>query len=152
MGYGSYMPGGAESSRSDPRGRISAAIVELVGSRGFRRCGLIAPREDSVVATNHFSSAEMRDQHVLQVNVRSTYDETRDRYATAHSLLQQGHGTLDVQQAKRMASYHGSTALCRHRPQNDSDTISAAIYLPVQRQLLFCNGWPCQGSYETYRL
>jgi hypothetical protein len=67
-------------------------------------------------------------------------------------LLQQTRGTLDVKQAKRMASYHGATALCRHRPQNDSDTISAAIYLPAQRRLLFCNGWPCQGSYETYTL
>ncbi len=119
---------------------------------GFRRCGFIAPMEDRVVATNHFVSAEMRDQHVLKINVRATYDKTRDRYATAKLLLEQARGTLDVRQAKRIASYHGTTALCRHRPQNDSDTISAAIYLPVQRQLLFCNGWPCQGSYETYRL
>jgi predicted choloylglycine hydrolase len=118
---------------------------------GYRQSGFIAPKEDRVVATNHFVSTEMRDQHV-QVNVRTTYDETRDRYATAKSLLEHAHGTLDVKQAKQIASYHGAIALCRHRPQNDSDTISAAIYLPVQRQLLFCNGWPCQGSYETYRL
>ncbi|MBI5304473.1 MAG: hypothetical protein HY868_20235 [Chloroflexi bacterium] len=119
---------------------------------GFRGCGLIAPTEDRVVATNHFVSAEMREHHVLKTNVRATYDATCDRYATAQALLQQARGTLDVQQAKRIAAYHGATALCRHRPQNDSDTISAAIYLPTLRQLLFCNGWPCQGSYETYRL
>ncbi len=123
-----------------------------VYENGFRRCGYIVPMEDRVIATNHFVSAELRDENVLKTNVHSTYDETRNRYATAQSLLQQARGTLDVQQAKRIASYHGDTPLCRHRPLNDSDTISAAIYLPVQRQLLFCNGWPCQGSYETYRL
>ena len=123
-----------------------------VFENGFRRGGLVTSVEDSVVATNHFVSAELRDHHVLKTNVRATYDETRDRYATAQSLLQQARGTLDVPQAKRIASYHGPTALCRHRPQNDSDTISAAIYLPARRRLLFCNGWPCQGSYETYTL
>lgn len=123
-----------------------------VYENGFQRCGLVDSTHDMVVATNHFVSASMRDQHILKVNVRETYDETRDRYATAKLLLEQARGTLNVQQAKRIVSYHGTTALCRHRPKNDSDTISAAIYLPVQRQLLFCNGWPCQGSYETYRL
>lgn len=36
-----------------------------VYENGFRQCGFIAPREDCVVATNHFVSAEMRDHHVL---------------------------------------------------------------------------------------
>ena len=123
-----------------------------VFENGFRRCGLISATEDCVVATNHFVSAELRDELVLRVGSPSTYDETRDRYATAASLVKQFHGTLAVKPAQQIASYHGATALCRHRPLNDSDTISAAIYLPARRQLLFCNGWPCQGSYETYTL
>lgn len=131
---------------ADTHGNL--AVVE----NGFRQNGIIHSANDIVVATNHFVSAELRDQDILKVNVRKTYDETRDRYATAKSLLEQSYGTLDVKRAKQIASYHGETALCRHRPQNDSDTISTAIYLPIQRQLLFCNGWPCQGSYETYRL
>ena len=124
----------------------------VVIENGFRHCGVIESTQDIIVTTNHFVSPELRGQHILKINVRETYDETRDRYATAKSLLEQSRGMLDVKQAKRIVSYHGPTALCRHRPKNDSDTISAAIYLPVQRQLLFCNGWPCQGSYETYRL
>jgi isopenicillin-N N-acyltransferase-like protein len=124
------------------------AVVE----NGFRQCAVVESTNDTAVTTNHFVSAELRDQHILKINVRTTYDETLDRYATAKSLLEQSHGTLDVKHAEKIAAYHGETALCRHRPQNDSDTISTAIYLPVQRQLLFCNGWPCQGSYETYRL
>jgi len=123
-----------------------------VFENGFQKCGLVTFEKDIVVASNHFVSAELRDQHVLKINARETYDETRDRYATARTLLEQAHGALDVQHVKRIASYHGTTALCRHRPVNDADTISAAIYLPVPRQLLFCNGWPCQGSYETYKL
>ncbi|MBI5030169.1 MAG: hypothetical protein HZB51_06550 [Chloroflexi bacterium] len=124
----------------------------VVIENGFRRCGIVESTNDTAVTTNHFVSAVLRDQHILKINVRETYDETRDRYATAKSLLEQSHATLDLKQAKKIAAYHGETALCRHRPQNDADTISAAIYLPVQRELAFCNGWPCQGSYETYRL
>ncbi len=122
------------------------AVVE----NGFRVCGFITPLQDIVVATNHFVSAELRDANVLRNS--TTYDETRARYEIARALLEQARGALDVAHAKRIAAHHGATALCRHRPINDADTISAAIYLPARRQLLFCNGWPCQGSYERYTL
>jgi len=122
------------------------AVVE----NGFRACGFIAPTQDIVVATNHFVSAELRDANIFRNS--TTYDETRARYATAHTLLDQARGAIDLAYAKRIAAHHDATALCRHRPLNDSDTISAAIYLPALRRLVFCNGWPCQGSYETYRL
>jgi predicted choloylglycine hydrolase len=122
------------------------AVVE----NGFRVCGFLAPRQDRVVATNHFVSAELCDANVFRNS--TTYDETRARYATARALLEKARGAIDSAYAKRVAAHHDTTALCRHRPLNDADTISAAIYLPAQRRLLFCNGWPCQGSYETYRL
>ncbi|MBI4786335.1 MAG: hypothetical protein HY782_04735 [Chloroflexi bacterium] len=144
-----------ESVRCMGAGNLILVDVEgdmAVLENGFRQSGLIAANEDSVVATNHFVSAELRDACVLKSHSPSTYDETRARYATAQSLLKQFSGALDVSHAKQIASHHGPTALCRHRPLNDSDTISAAIYLPARRQLLFCNGWPCQGSYETYTL
>ncbi len=122
------------------------AVVE----NGFRACGFLAPTQDIVVATNHFVSAELHAANVFRNS--TTYDETRARYATARALLDQARGAIDTAYAKRIAAHHDETALCRHRPINDSDTISAAIYLPAQRRLLFCNGWPCQGSYETYTL
>ncbi len=81
-----------------------------VFENGFQRCGLVTPEKEIAVATNHFVSAELRDQHVLKINARETYDETRDRYSTARTLLEGAHGALDVQQAKRIASYHGTTA------------------------------------------
>ncbi|MGE5261763.1 MAG: C45 family autoproteolytic acyltransferase/hydrolase [Acidobacteriota bacterium] len=123
-----------------------------VFENGFTRSGLITATDDYLVATNHFVSEELANANMLPPGSSPAYDNTRGRHATAQSLIKQARGTLDVKQAKEIASYHGSTALCRHRPQNESDSISAAIYLPVERQLLFCNGWPCQGSYETYRL
>lgn len=123
-----------------------------VCENGFRQSGFIDAPDDYVVATNHFVTSVMREQNVLPNHTRPSYDETHNRQATARTLLQHARGALDLQEAKRLASFHGATALCRHRPQNDSDTISAAIYLPARRQLHFCNGWPCQGSYETYRL
>ncbi len=122
-----------------------------VFENGYRRNGLVAPTDDVIVATNHFVSAEMREAHV-QADAPNGYDETLGRHATAYALLRQLRGSLDVKRAQQIASYHGATAICRHRPQNESDSISAAIYLPARRQLLFCNGWPCQGSYETYTL
>lgn len=131
---------------------VDAQGEMAVYENGYSRCGVVASTEDFVVATNHFVSAEMRDAHVLRASPRDSYDETRGRYTTVQSLLQQLRGMLEVKQAKQIASHHGTTAICRHRPQNESDSISAAIYLPERRQLLFCNGWPCQGSYETYTL
>ncbi len=119
---------------------------------GFRRRGLATPVQDILVATNHFESADLRASYIPVVGAHATGDETYARQATARALLEQAHGGLDVEQAKQIASYHGPTALCRHRPQNAADTISSAIYLPSRRKLLFCNGWPCQGSYETYTL
>jgi hypothetical protein len=86
------------------------------------------------------------------VPTHADVSQTRARYATARTLLNQAYGAIDLAYAKCIAAHHDTTALCRHRPLNDLDTISAAIYLPAQRRLVFCNGWPCQGSYETYRL
>ena len=131
---------------------LDATGEMAVYENGYQQCGTISSTNDHIVATNHFVTPRMREQHVLKINSRTTYDGTGDRYGTASKLIEQAHGTLDVDQAKHIASFHGATALCRHRPQNDSDTISAAIYLPTEQKLLFCNGWPCQGSYETYRL
>ncbi len=131
---------------------VDAAGESAVLETGFRQCGLVTPIQDVLVATNHFVSAELRESYIARGEAGASSDETHARHATVRAFLEQAHGTLDVKEAKRIASYHGPTALCRHRPQNSADTISAAIYLPAQRQLLFCNGWPCQGSYETYRL
>jgi hypothetical protein len=97
-----------------------------------------------------WSNGTPRDANIFQNS--TTYDETRARYATARALLDQAHSAIDLAYAKCIAAHHDTTALCRHRPLNDLDTISAAIYLPAQRRLVFCNGWPCQGSHETYRL
>jgi predicted choloylglycine hydrolase len=129
---------------------MDADGASVVVENGFRACGFIAPMQDIVVATNHFVSAELRDANIFRNS--TTYDETRARYTTARALLDQAHNAIDLAYAKRIAAHHGAPALCRHRPLNDSDTISAAIYLPALRRLVFCNGWPCQGSYETYRL
>jgi len=130
---------------------LDATGEMAVYENGYQHSDSILPTQDYVVATNHFVTPRMREQHVLKKNSQTTYDGTGDRYDTASKLIEQGQGTLDVDQAKHIAAFHGTTALCRHRPQNDSDTISAAIYLPTEQKLLFCNGWPCQGSYETYR-
>lgn len=124
------------------------AVVE----NGYRQSGFVRPVEDYIVATNHFTSVEMQDANMAAGTSPGSYDETHGRYATAQSQLQQFRGTLDPNAAKQIASHHGPPAICRHRPQNESDSISAAIFLPARRQLLFCNGWPCQGSYETYTL
>ncbi len=131
---------------------IDAQGESAVFENGFKTSALITPVQDTVVATNHFASAALREGNAFESKGREFRDETYARNETVRALLQQARGALDVAHAKRIASYHGATALCRHRPLNGTDTISTAIYLPAQRRLLFCNGWPCQGSYETYSL
>jgi len=53
-----------------------------------------------------------------------------------------------------MASHDGplSSLCCHPEAATNVTTISASIFLPAQRKLLFCHGLPCQGHYDEYAL
>jgi hypothetical protein len=50
-------------------------------------------------------------------------------------------------------AHHSQTpgAICRHpRPGSETSTISATIFWPAQRQMLFCHSQPCGDTYHSF--
>jgi predicted choloylglycine hydrolase len=119
---------------------------------GRQRYGLFECREGTLVNTNHFASAEMRDSF-LQMGPPDARGRTFRRHEVVTTALRATPGQIDVPFAQQlMASHNGPLAsLCCHPEANSQmTTISASIFLPAQRKLLFCHGLPCQGRYDEF--
>jgi len=119
---------------------------------GYRQCGFIAPLEHTVVATNHFVSAQLRDAYLE--HPPGARAESQARHAVVRTVLQNVWGRWDVEKTQALMSRHEEeqTAICRHNSRSEAVTISNAIFLPAERKLLFCNSQPCQGSYSAHAL
>lgn len=119
---------------------------------GYRRHGVMHPVEDALVATNHFTSAALRDAYLGARD--GAYADSLARQEAVRAALRTAHGELDVEYAKVLMARHADPgpAICRHRVGEDAATISNVIFLPAERRLLFCHGTPCQSSYEAYSL
>ena len=127
-----------------------SAVVET----GYRQCGFISPVDHVVVATNHFVTAELRDQG-LGDRAGTPIGESDARRQTVWALLNESRGALDVDATKKVMAHHnanGRAAICRHQLEDDAGTISNVIFSPVERRLVFCNGRPCEGAYMTRAL
>jgi len=131
---------------ADEEGRL--AIFEC----GNHRYGLFEAHGGALVNTNHFASAEMQ---AFSVNVEppDSRGSTFRRYGSVAAALHEQWGQVDVSFAQRlMASHDGplSSLCCHPEASTHVTTISASIFLPAQRKLLFCHGLPCQGHYDEY--
>jgi predicted choloylglycine hydrolase len=146
--------------RSVPRlGRNNLILADAQGhlavfESGRSRYGLLETQEGTLVNTNHFVSAEMRACFV-DMDPPDARGRTFRRYETATAALSAAHGQIDVVFAQHlMASHNGPLAsLCCH-PEASSQmtTISASIFLPARRAMLFCHGLPCEGRYDEFVL
>jgi isopenicillin-N N-acyltransferase-like protein len=115
--------------RTAPRlGRNNLILADATGhlavfEGGHSRYGLFECRDGALVNTNHFVS-----------------DEMRGCFAAVDAAFAQG-----------LAAAHDGplSSICCH-PEADTHvtTISAAILMPRQRQMLFCHGLPCQGRFD----
>jgi isopenicillin-N N-acyltransferase-like protein len=144
--------------RSVPRlGRNNLILADVQGhlavfESGSRRFGLFETHQGALVNTNHFASAEMRDCFV-DVDPPEARGRTFRRHERVTAALSAAHGQIDVPFAQHlMADHCGPLAsLCCHPEANSQmTTISASIFLPIQRRLLFCHGLPCQGRYDEF--
>ncbi len=117
---------------------------------GYQRHGVIRPLEGTLVATNHFASADLADAY--RETGSEAHAESLGRQRRVRAALQAAHGALDVEQAKTLMSRHSDPdpAICRHQAAKDSGTISNVIYLPGERRYLFCDGHPCQGAHTIH--
>jgi isopenicillin-N N-acyltransferase-like protein len=133
---------------ADVRGRV--AVFEI----GHRSYGLSETGDGILVNTNHFVSAALQGCFV-DVNPPATRGNSFQRHQKVRGELSATLGQIDVPFAQQlMATHDGPLAsLCRHpRAGSDSATISASVFLPVQRRMLFCHGLPCQGHYDDFVL
>ncbi len=144
--------------RSAPRlGRNNLILADDEGhlavfESGNHRYGLFEAHGGALVNTNHFASAEMQEFSV-HVEPPDSRGRTFRRYGSVAAALHEQWGLVDVPFAQRlMASHDGplSSLCCHPEASTHVTTISASIFLPTRRKLLFCHGLPCQGHYDEY--
>jgi isopenicillin-N N-acyltransferase-like protein len=146
--------------RSVPRlGRNNLILADAQGHLavfeiGHCRYGLFETQDGILVNTNHFVSPGLRDCFVDTTPLRKRGNSLH-RYERVTRELNGASGQIDVPFARRLMATHGDplTSICRHQLEGiDSATISASIFLPMQRTMLFCHGLPCQGQYVDFTL
>jgi isopenicillin-N N-acyltransferase-like protein len=144
--------------RSVPRlGRNNLILADEQGhlavfESGNHRYGLFEAHGGALVNTNHFASAEMQEFSV-NVDPPEARGRTYRRFGVVSAALRETWGRVDAPFARQlMASHDGplSSLCCHPEAATHVTTISASIFLPVQRKLLFCHGLPCQGCYDEY--
>ncbi len=146
--------------RSVPRlGRNNLILADEQGhlavfESGHTRYGLFETHDGTLVNTNHYVSPALRDFFV-DSSPQVTKGNSFHRYRKLTHELNSAVGRIDVPFAQRlMATHDGPLAsICRHPLEGcSSATISACIFLPAERTMLFCHGLPCRGQYEEFTL
>jgi isopenicillin-N N-acyltransferase-like protein len=152
------VPAALDFLRAVPRlGRNNLILADATGhlavfEGGHSRYGLFETRDGAVVNTNHFCSDEMRDCFAA-VDSPQARASSRGRYDLASRTLRAAGGRIDVALARRLMATHDgrqSSICCHPQPGSDAATISASIFMPARRQMLFCHGLPCQGRWDAY--
>jgi isopenicillin-N N-acyltransferase-like protein len=144
--------------RAVPRlGRNNLILADATGhlavlEGGHRRYGLFESHDGALVNTNHFASDEMRGCFAA-VDPPQARGRSLGRHETVSRALAGAHGQIDVAFAQGLTAAHDGplSSICCH-PGADTNvtTISASIFLPRQRQMLFCHGLPCQGRFDLF--
>lgn len=152
------VPAALDALRRAPRlGRNNLILADAQGRLavfecGHRHYGLFEADGGALVNTNHLVSAEML-RFAVNVDPPAERGSTFRRYGAAAAALREAWGEVGVPFARRLMAHHDgpSASICRHREDGDgSATISTGIFLPAERKLLFCQGLPCQGSYDEF--
>jgi isopenicillin-N N-acyltransferase-like protein len=144
--------------RAVPRlGRNNLILADAAGhlavfEGGHSRYGLFETCDGVMINTNHFASEDMRDCFAA-VDPPQVRDRSLGRYETVDRALAAAHGQVDLAFARELAATHAGrlgSICCHPLPDTNTTTISAAIFLPVDRQMVFCHGLPCQGHWDIY--
>lgn len=144
--------------RATPRlGRNNLILADATGHMavfegGHTRHGLFESHDGALVNTNHFASNEMRG-YFAAVDPPLARGRSLGRHEMVSRALARASGRIDPLFAQELAAAHDGplSSICCH-PEADTDvtTISASIFLPRQRQMLFCHGLPCRGQFDRF--
>jgi isopenicillin-N N-acyltransferase-like protein len=131
---------------ADARGDI--ALFEI-GNRNF---AVREAESDVLVNTNHFTCAEMTACYV-DTDPAAVRGSSLKRYDFLAQQLAQAHGKIDLAFAQDIMGHHADrlSSICRHPTADEAtSTISASIFLPGQRRMFFCHGFPCSRAYVAF--
>lgn len=147
---GAKRMGGSNLILADAQGDL--AVFEV----GYRNYGIIEAHDHIVVNTNHFVSPDLENQFV-DTNPPETKSNSFHRYEKLAGVLRGSYGEIGVELAQRLMAFRGGPldSICRHLDVfmgKKTGTISTAIYLPIEKKLLFRHGRPCEGEYEVFSL
>lgn len=139
--------GGGNLILCDARGKM--AVFET----GWRHSGTVYARGRIVAATNHFVTPALRG-HLLGYDGSPPGGESEFRLRSIRRRLHGCRGGLDAEWAMRIMASHadGDAAICRHALQDGSGTISTVVFFPLERNLLFCGGRPCESRYANHSI
>lgn len=156
--------GGGTILLADATGQL--AVCES----GHRQHGYRASREDYLISTNHFISAELASQWI-EDEAPPWRGNSPARYQRVEDALEKRAGKIDLAWAQGLAAAHGSVldSICRHPPDPSfvpgasappSGTISSVILLPAGWRgaaesgaaLLVAAGKPCQATWTTWQV
>jgi isopenicillin-N N-acyltransferase-like protein len=138
-------------------GRNNLILADAAGhlavfEGGHTRYGLFESHDGAWVNTNHFASDDMRD-FFAAVDPPEARGRSLGRYETVSRALAGASSRIDAPFAQRLAATHEgplSSICCHQEADTNVTTISASIFLPCQRQMLFCHGLPCQGRFDLF--
>jgi isopenicillin-N N-acyltransferase-like protein len=145
---------------ADARGHL--AIFEI----GHHTYGLFEAHDGMLVNTNHFASPELRGCFV-DTSEPQLKGNSFQRHEEVTRALEAALGKIDVPFGQRLMATHAGplASICRHpgpgphpgpgrhlEEGRQASTISASIFLPARRAMLFCHGLPCQGRYDEFVL
>jgi isopenicillin-N N-acyltransferase-like protein len=131
---------------ADARGDI--ALFEI----GNRHYAVREAESDVLVNTNHFTCDEMIPCYV-DSDPAAVQGSSLKRYDFLAQRLTQAHGRIDLAFAQDVMGHHADrlSSICRHPTADEAtSTISASIFLPGQRRMLFCHGFPCSRAYIEF--
>jgi isopenicillin-N N-acyltransferase like protein len=98
--------------------------------------------------TNHFVCS----RYARKENFAQSWKDSFPRLDRMNALIQDGLGSLTVEDIKRFLSDHTGypTSICRH--DGDSRTVASLISEPGQRRMHVAVGNPCENPYFTYSI
>lgn len=131
---------------ADANGDI--ALFEI----GYRAGAVVSAEAGILVNTNHFNSPVMQP-YFVDTSPPALQGNSFQRYENVKRTLADAYGRIDVATAQSLMAGHAdflASICCHPSAHSETSTISAAIFLPAQRRMLFCHGQPCRGTYRSF--
>lgn len=103
-------------------------------------------KNNFIVCTNHFMHPDMLEFEDREERIRLNWD-SKSRYSTIQSTLQQKNGRIDIETAEEILSNH-SGYVCSHQENIKLGTIWSVIATLKNLIVLRAEGHPCKAKYK----